>query len=198
MKKVFGLCILAILFLVAAGCTQSAPSTQMTTTVPTTIVAQETTAAMVTVMPTENATPATTVDVNATMGMANATAPSSETAVETSVPQTPLPAQTPLVTAIVIHIQNNTFNPAVTTVLPGTSITWVNDDTISHSVKTTGVNAGMFNSGDIAPGSAWDYTFGTEGTFGYTEPKILVNGTIIVQKAKTLSDYTQAPVPTTT
>ena len=82
MKKVFGLCILAILFLVAAGCTQSAPSTQMTTTVPTTIVAQETTAAMVTVMPTENATPATTVDVNATMGMANATAPSSETAVE--------------------------------------------------------------------------------------------------------------------
>lgn len=197
MKKAFGLCILVILFLVAMGCTQPAPSSPATTTTTpvetTTAVPVETTA-----MPVESVTPATMVEENATMAMANVTSPVNETPAETTVPQTPAPAQTPLVTAIVIHIQNSSFVPAVTTVLPGTGITWINDDTITHSVKATGAHEGMFNSGDIAPGARWGFDFVDVGSYGYSDPNFpQVNGTIVIQKAKTLSDYTPAPVQTT-
>jgi len=197
MKKVFGLCILVFFFLVATGCTQSTPSAPATTTIATTAAVPEATIVMATAVPTGNTTPATTVEVNVTMDLGNMTAPSTGTLVETTVPQTPAPAQTPLVTAKVIHIRNNTFVPAVTTVLPGTGITWINDDAISHTVKATGVHEGMFNSGEIALGAQWGYTFGAaEGTFNYTDTKLLFNGTIIIQKAKTISDYTPAPTPT--
>jgi plastocyanin len=198
MKKLFGLCILVIFFLVATGCTQSTPSIPATTTVQTTVV-PETTTSMATTVPTENATPVTTVDLNATTVMTNVTTPAPAASAQTTVAQTPPPAQTQTVTVKVIHIQNGTFVPAATTVLPGTGITWVNDDIISHAVKATGDHTGMFNSGDIAPGSQWSYTFGAvEGNYGFTEPQFLFNGTIVVQKPRTLSDYQPAPVPTTT
>ena len=195
MKKVFGLCILVILFLVATGCTQ-APAAPATTTVPTTTVVPVETTAIPTAMPTENVTPVITVMETATMVVANVTAP----ATETTVLSTPSPVPTPLVTAIVIHIRNNSSVPSVTTVLPGTGITWVNDDTINHAVKAAGANAGMFNSGDISPGAQWSYTFGAkEGTFGFADPKFpQVNGTIIVLKGKTLSDMNPVAVVTQT
>jgi plastocyanin len=196
MKKVFGLCILVILFLVATGCTQPAPTAPATTTVPATTVVPVETTAILTAMPTENATQVITVVETATMVVANVTAP----ATEATILSTPSPVPTPLVTAIVIHIRNNTFVPAATTVLPGTGIIWINDDTINHAVKATGVNAGKFNSGDISPGSQWSYTFGaSEGTFGFADAKFpQVNGTIIVKTGKTLGDLNPVAVVTHT
>ena len=198
MKKVCGLCILVIFFLVAMGCTQPAPSAAQTTTVATTVVPTETTA-MPTEIATENATPAPTVDANATIE-ANVTAPLTEITVEATVVETPAPVQTAVVTARVIHIKNNAFVPAATTVLPGTGITWVNDDTINHAVKASGANAGMFNSGDIAPGAQWGYTFGAkEGTYSFADAKFpQMNGTIIVKTGKTLSDVNPVAVVTRT
>ncbi len=52
---------------------------------------------------------------------------------------------------------------------PRTGITWINDDSAVHSVKTIGNATGMFNSGDILPGSQWSYTFGQrEGRYEFT------------------------------
>jgi plastocyanin len=188
MKRICGLCILVIFFLVATGCTQPAPSAT-TTTVATTVIPTE--------IATVNATPEPTADVNATIE-ANVTAPITETMAETTVIETPAPVQTAVVTAKIIHIRNNTFVPSATTVLPGTGITWVNDDNINHAVKASGANAGMFNSGDIAPGAQWGYTFGAkEGTFSFTDAKFpLMNGTIIIKTGKTLSDMNPVAIVT--
>lgn len=192
MKRICGLCILVIFFLVATGCTQPAPSTT-TTTVATTVAVPVETTAIPTEIATLNATPEPTADVNATIE-ANVTSP----VTETTVVETPAPVQTPLVTARIIHIRNNTFVPAATTVLPGTGITWVNDDNINHAVKASGTNAGMFNSGDIAPGAQWGYTFGAkEGTFSFADAKFpQMNGTVIIKTGKTLSDVNPVAIVT--
>jgi plastocyanin len=93
-----------------------------------------------------------------------------------------LSPQTKLVTTI--HIRNNTFVPRTLTVLPGTGITWINDDSAVQSVKTIGNNTGMFNSGDIIPGAQWSYTFGQrEGSYEFADtyhPEM--NGTIIIKQ----------------
>jgi plastocyanin len=68
-------------------------------------------------------------------------------------------------------MRNNAFVPQVLTALPGTGITWINDDGIVHSVKMSEADA-AFNSGDIMPGSTWSYSFGSrEGNFTISDPK---------------------------
>jgi plastocyanin len=187
MKKLLGLCILVILFFVMTGCTQPAPSTPATT-VPTT--------EPVPMATTQMATPMATVEENTTVTVATVTAPA--TSVVTTVPPTPSPAQTPVVTARVIHMRNNTFVPPVTTVLPGTGITWVNDDTISHAVKATGLHEGMFNSGDIVFGTSWSNAFGgNEAIITYSDPKFPgMNGTLIIKNGITLADVNPVAVVT--
>jgi plastocyanin len=81
-------------------------------------------------------------------------------------------------------MKNNTFVPAELTVLPGTGITWINDDDKPHTVKTIGAYAGKFTSNDILPGAQWGYTFGEqEGSYEYNcayHPEM--KGTIIIKK----------------
>ena len=64
----------------------------------------------------------------------------------------------------------------------------MNADTVPHTVKSTGVHAGMFNSGEIIPTAQWSYDFGEkEGTYEYildNNPKI--TGTIIVKAGRSV------------
>ena len=46
----------------------------------------------------------------------------------------------------------------------GTTVTWTNNDTMAHTV--TAVD-NSFDSGMIAPGQSWSYTFDRPGTFEY-------------------------------
>jgi plastocyanin len=72
-------------------------------------------------------------------------------------------------------------------VLPGTGITWVNDDSEVHTVRTTGDHSGMFTSGDIIQGAEWGYTFGAnEGQFEYKDTYTNSTGVIIVRKGESL------------
>ncbi len=102
-------------------------------------------------------------------------------------------------TKTIIYMRNNTFVPLELTVLPGTGITWVNDDSTLHSVKTIGNHAGMFNSGEISPGGRWGYTFGAnDGVFEFTDiyyPEM--KGTIVVQKGESVvgAPTMQTPSP---
>ncbi len=64
-----------------------------------------------------------------------------------------------------VTIQATQFQPATIFVLPGSKITWTNNDTVVHSVTS---NDGIsFSSGNINPQGTYTYTAGTLGTFPY-------------------------------
>jgi plastocyanin len=160
MKKFIGLIILMIAFVAFTGCTQQAVPEPVTTTPPT---------AVPTTVPTAELTPKPT--------------PAPTTVVTTlppTVKRTESPSTKPVTT---VHMRNNAFVPQVLTALPGTGITWINDDDSVHSIKMSGTNNAGFNSGDIMPGASWPYTFGSrEGTFAIScayHPEM--KGTIIIK-----------------
>ena len=164
MKWFIGFFVLLIALVAISGCTQSAQPVAPATTIPTTVPTPEPVLVFTTV-PTTQATPVPTPKI---------------------VTRVPTTAAANMVTKILISPTG--FNPAVDVVLPGTGIFWVNTDTVPHTVKSTGVHAGMFNSGEIIPTSMWSYDFGEkEGTFEYildNNPKI--SGTIIVKAGRSV------------
>jgi plastocyanin len=63
------------------------------------------------------------------------------------------------------------YVPPEITVIPGTTITWTNDDATIHTV-TEGTPSGVggtpaFDSSIISPGATWEHTFDTAGEFDY-------------------------------
>jgi plastocyanin len=65
------------------------------------------------------------------------------------------------------------------TVAVGTTVTWVNSDSIAH---TSTANAGQFNTGVINPGGSAKFQFTAAGTFAYhcsIHPGMV--GTIVAQ-----------------
>ena len=69
-------------------------------------------------------------------------------------------------TSYKITMKNSAFTPASLTVVAGSNVTWMNDDTMIHTVTATD---GSFNSGDIAIGSSYSKTFSTAGTINYSD-----------------------------
>jgi plastocyanin len=63
-----------------------------------------------------------------------------------------------------VFIQSMAFSPATLTVAVNATVTWTNKDAITHTVTS---DSGAFDSGNVAPGSTFTYTFATEGTFSY-------------------------------
>ncbi|GIU72580.1 MAG: hypothetical protein KatS3mg003_2059 [Candidatus Nitrosocaldaceae archaeon] len=77
---------------------------------------------------------------------------------------------------------NECYNPGILTISKGTTVTWSNDDTTTHTVtsgisfgliqfdeykdKTPGPD-GLFDSGMMAPGATFSYTFNDEGEYLY-------------------------------
>jgi len=64
-----------------------------------------------------------------------------------------------------ISISNFAFSNPDITVHVGDSITWTNNDSTTHTV--TSIPSGPLNSGDLAQGKSYTYTFTTAGTFNY-------------------------------
>ncbi|HEY9712347.1 MAG TPA: cupredoxin family copper-binding protein, partial [Chroococcales cyanobacterium] len=65
-----------------------------------------------------------------------------------------------------VTIQNFAFSPADITVKKGTAVTWTNGDSVTHTVTETDSQTGP-NSGDLAPGKSYSFTFDTAGTYHY-------------------------------
>jgi len=63
-----------------------------------------------------------------------------------------------------VFIQGMAFVPATISVAAGTTITWTNKDAIAHTV-TSGTN--LFDSGSLASGKSFTFTFATAGTYPY-------------------------------
>ena len=186
MKLLLGFVVLLVALVAISGCTQQAqPTATVTTTEPTVVQ--------------------TTVQETAVATMETTSVPASETTVvsppiTTIVTTVVTPNQTtasPVITPTIvtatgvttIHITSAGFNPQVDVVLPGTQIGWINDDTVSHSIKTIANSGIMFNSGAIDPKAQFTYSFGSQtGTYNYTfADNATITGTIIVKAGRTLS-----------
>ncbi|HVS58377.1 MAG TPA: cupredoxin family copper-binding protein [Candidatus Saccharimonadales bacterium] len=65
-----------------------------------------------------------------------------------------------------VSIQNFAFSPASITVKKGTTVTWTNSDSVTHTVTEKDAQTGP-NSGDLAPGESYSFTFNKVGTYHY-------------------------------
>lgn len=84
--------------------------------------------------------------------------PTATTPIVTTVQPTPTPA------LVSVNIKGNTFVPDTVTIPKGTTVTWTNGDSVSHTVTSI---SGEFDSGSIDPGKTYSYTFNQGGTFEY-------------------------------
>jgi plastocyanin len=64
-----------------------------------------------------------------------------------------------------INLNNGKFRPKNVSVKVGTTLTWTNNDSTQESVTSDA--PGVFDSGPLAPGATWQYTFDKAGTFPY-------------------------------
>jgi len=94
-----------------------------------------------------------------------------------NVPTTPTPAPANTSKPNTVNIQSFAFSPSSLTIDKGETVTWVNLDSAVHTV--TGAS---FDSGSLAKGQSYNFTFNQAGTFTYhctVHPSML--GEVIVQ-----------------
>ncbi len=63
-----------------------------------------------------------------------------------------------------VAIDNFAFSPDTLTVPVGTTVTFQNDDSVTHTATD---DSGEFDSGNIAYGASYTHAFNTKGTFTY-------------------------------
>jgi plastocyanin len=81
--------------------------------------------------------------------------------------------------AVEVKIDNFTFTPQHLTVKPGTTVTWINEDDIPHTVAATDKG---FKSKVLDTNDKFSFTFATAGSFEYfcsLHPHM--TGTIVVE-----------------
>jgi plastocyanin len=66
--------------------------------------------------------------------------------------------------AATVSMDHNTFIPSEISVVPGTTVTWVNKETMPHTVVDT--NKG-FRSKILAEDASFSFTFATAGEYDY-------------------------------
>lgn len=79
-----------------------------------------------------------------------------------------------------VNITNMMFTPSQVTVVKGTTVTWTNNDKVSHTVVID--HGDGPHSGNISPGASFSYTFQNTGSYQYhcsIHPSM--RGTIVVQ-----------------
>ena len=95
--------------------------------------------------------------------------------VTVTVPSTS-PSSSPPVTVSVIEFR---YSPVEATIVTGTRVTWVNSGSTSHTVTS---DTQLFDSGQMAPGAKFSFTFDAVGTYGYHDSNYpdQMTGTIAV------------------
>jgi plastocyanin len=87
-----------------------------------------------------------------------------------------------------VRISNGTFDPAQVEVASGTPVTFVNEDTVAHTLSFEG----LFDTPEVPAGSSYPVTLEETGTVTYTdEANPEVQGTIILGGA----DQGEATLP---
>ncbi len=87
---------------------------------------------------------------------------------------------TNLVLSYDVPIQFYTFEPSSLTVPAGSTVTWVNHDTATHTVTSTG-GPQPFNSGNLTVDAGYSFTFTISGTNTYRcNIHTYMTGTVII------------------
>ncbi|MTK14149.1 MAG: hypothetical protein F8N39_19420 [Clostridiaceae bacterium] len=63
-----------------------------------------------------------------------------------------------------VTINNMAFSPSTLTIPAGTTVTWINKDNTAHEVVS---DTGLFDSGILAAGDSFNYTFNNAGNYEY-------------------------------
>lgn len=80
-----------------------------------------------------------------------------------------------------VTIADFAFSPPMLTITAGDTVTWTNEDAVAHTATSA---TGAFDSGDLAQGSSFSFTFTTPGTYAYIcSPHPEMTGQIVVQAA---------------
>jgi plastocyanin len=148
MKKIFSFLVIAVAMLFASGCSVSGNNTVSNNSVTTSI-------------PSVNQ-------------VENSPAPSGSTQsgnIQGSVSSTPVittstvPVQSKPVekAKASVNIQNFAFDPATVTIKKGTIVTWTNQDSAPHQIKSA-----TFNSQLLSQGQSFSFTFSNAGSFDYS------------------------------
>jgi len=79
-----------------------------------------------------------------------------------------------------VTIKNFAFQPSTLTIQKGTTVTWVNEDSVVHTVTS---DDGKFpSSGDLNKADAYQYQFNTPGSYDYhCSPHPFMKGKINVE-----------------
>ncbi len=86
----------------------------------------------------------------------------------------------PSIAANTVFIKNFSFYPALLNVKVGTKVTWINNDSVVHTV--TSDSDILLNSGDIAPGQSFSFTFTKPGSSAYhCSIHPTMNGAVLVK-----------------
>ncbi|MCR4306086.1 MAG: plastocyanin/azurin family copper-binding protein [Candidatus Daviesbacteria bacterium] len=102
-----------------------------------------------------------------------------------------------------VIIQNSQFIPSVIQVTPGTIVTWINQDSISHTtISDSSTGAESWDSGNIGPGQSYSRTFTQVGTYTYHcnlhpaikgSVQVVPAGTVVQPVSATIVPSTQLP-----
>ncbi len=105
----------------------------------------------------------------------------------TQSPTTPTPTvpvantPTPAPSSVTVSIKNFSFNPSTLTIKTGTKVTWVNNDSVPHTV--TSDSGSLLNSPTLSPGQSFSFTFISSGTINYhCNIHLMMKGSVVVQK----------------
>lgn len=129
---------------------------------------------------------------NTTTPLMETTTPTEMASMETAVsPETQEALATPMETMAVtddslnssegveVEIEDFAYISATITVKVGTTVTWENKDKVQHTVTS---DSGLFDSGLLAKGVPFSFTFTEPGTYTYhCTPHPNMKGTIIVE-----------------
>jgi plastocyanin len=63
-----------------------------------------------------------------------------------------------------VTLYDNSFRPNQITAAAGTTVRWVNDGQHHHTVTS---DSGLWDSGELASGESYEYTFAAAGTYRY-------------------------------
>ena len=74
----------------------------------------------------------------------------------------PAPVNNPNSQTYTVNIQNNAFNPSSVQIPAGSTVKWINLDSVQHEPKGT-----VFDSGPLNQNGVFEYTFNQAGTYNY-------------------------------
>ena len=191
MKRMLGiLALMVIASIMIAGCVQPAGNETVTpgTTPGLTETPMETETPMTTATtPMETETPmgtaTTPMETETPMGtttpMETGTPMTTATTPATGATETPPGPPAALIADETISITDSGYVPNTITVPVGTTVGWTNDASTNQTVSASG-EAGFFDSGLLAPGDTYSYTFNSADNYTYQSLTTGIEGEVIV------------------